>query len=112
MGKNRSHNRLFWSEIAKLKSKITWVITIVGLGQEEYPLLDLLVCNEGGFGRITKNVNLWGRAVKFWKGTDTRKLSPRGGHYCFPVNLTHNYTTVSSPVNSFSKDVEGTLFCN
>ena len=36
------------------------MITIVGLGQEEYPLFDLLVCNEGGFGRITKNVNLGG----------------------------------------------------
>ena len=36
------------------------MITIVGLGQEEYPLFDLLGCNEGGFGRITKNVNLGG----------------------------------------------------
>ena len=37
--------------VAKIRSKITWVITIVGLGQEEYPLFDQLVCN-GGFGKI------------------------------------------------------------
>ena len=71
------------------------MITIVGLGQEEYPLFDLLVCNEGGFGRITKNVNLGGVGQSNFGREQAKVIPPWRPQYSFKVILAHNYTPVS-----------------